>query len=332
VSEAPVAAEQLPLIPVRPPTLGNMEPVSLDQLPPDEALLGPPPSAALVESIRRWGVLTPILVRAVGGQLQYYNPDTLVSGRRRIKALRALHAEAHAAMLRAAKAAKLPPGADLNQDPAYRTAYEQWRDRNHVPARVISDPEGTLTDGRTEALVVMTNAVRSDNPATDLRALANLLDQLTRAGLSEKACLAEASKVTGLATGTVKQRIRLLDLSPELQDDFFAGRLGYTVALHASRLGPDGQALLAERLDAGNPATLDLVKAAKRDSVRATQTALVDALPDLPNLTGRREADLPGHARSLAEHLAEIKMPIMQEAAGVIRDLLAALEEKPGDD
>lgn len=323
------SAEQLPLIPVQPPKLGNMEPVSLDRLPPDEALLGPPPSAALVESIRRWGVLTPVLVRAVGGQLQYYNPDTLVSGRRRIKALRALHAEAHAAMLKAAKASKLPTGSDLNQDPAYRTAYEQWRDRNDIPVRVISDPEGTLTDGRTEALVVMTNAVRSDNPATDLRALANLLDQLTRAGLSERACLAEAAKVTGLATGTVKQRLRLLDLSAELQDDFFAGRLGYTVALHASRLGPDGQQALAELLDLGEPATLETVKRAKRDSVKAVQAALIDDLPALPTLADRREADLSGHARALAEQLADIKMPIMQEAAGVIRDLLTALEEKP---
>ena len=155
-----------------------------------------------------------------------------------------------------------------------------------------------------------------------------LLDRLTRQGLSEKECLAEVTRATGLAPGTVKQRLRLLHLSPELQDDFLAGRLGYTVALHASRLGPDGQALLAELLDQGHPATLALVKEAKRDSVRATQATFLDGLPEAPEATPQgADYDLLGHARALREQLQDVRMPIMQEAAGVIGALLDKLGE-----
>lgn len=60
------------------------EEVPLDDLPPDEAILGGAPAAALVASIRRDGVLQPVLlVRAYGGG--YW----IAEGRRRIKAARA---------------------------------------------------------------------------------------------------------------------------------------------------------------------------------------------------------------------------------------------------
>ena len=283
---------------------------------------GPPPSAQLVESIRRWGVLEPVLVRAVGGSLHYGDPATLISGRRRIKAVRLLQDEYRAAMRKAS--AKLATGDDLTTDPVYRAAYERLRDFQRVPVRVVSDPEGVANDGRTEALLVATNAVRADNPQADLKALARLLDRLTHEGHCEKECLTEAANATGLAAGTVKQRLRLLELTPELQDDFLAGRLGYTVALHATRLDPDSQGVLAARLDAGERATLDLVKDAKRDAVRAVQVGLFDGLPE-PEVTG----DEPGYvgadarpaerAHAMIEQLQAMKLPIVQSAAGVIR-------------
>jgi len=328
------AAEQLPLIPERLPTLGGLQDVQLDHLPHNQDLDGPPPSAQLVESIRRWGVLEPVLVRAVGGSLNHGDPATLISGRRRIKAVRLLRDEYRE---KVRKFSEAHPGEVLTEEriPGYRAAYERLRDFQRVPVRVVSDPEGVLNDGRTEALLVATNAVRTDNPQADFQALARLLDRLTADGLSEKACLTEASRVTGLAVGTVKQRLRLLHLTPELQDDFLAGRLGYTVALHASRLDPESQGVLARKLDAGERATLDLVKDAKREAVRAVQVGLFDGLPDATDAPqDPRGAPGPApDARGLAERahlmieqLRAVKLPIMQEAASLMADLLADVE------
>lgn len=317
--------EQLPLIPERLPTLGALEDIALDRFPPNEVLDGPPPTPALIESIRRWGVLEPVLVRAVGGALDYANPALLISGRRRLKAVRLLRDE-YREKVRALSAAH--PDVILNEEtvPGYRAVYERMRDFQRVPARVVSDPEGLLTDGRTEALLVTANAVRQDNPQADFKALAVLLDRYAREGLPEAECLRRVAAATGLPAGTVKQRLRLLALSAELQDDFLAGRLGYTVALHASRLGPDAQEALSEKLDAGERATLDLVKAAKREAVQAVQASLLDDLPG----EGETEPYAPPPVGSLAdragamlEQLRAIKMPIFQEAADVFSDLLS---------
>lgn len=321
--------EQLPLIPAVPPTLGAIEDIPLDRLPPDESLDGPPPSPQLVESIRRWGVLEPVLVRAVGGALRYDDPTLLVSGRRRIKAVRLLHAEYRERLRKLS--ASVPPETLLSDAtvPGYRAVYERVKAFVRVPVRLVSDPEGALTDGRTEVLLVTANAVRQENPQADFRALATLLDKYTREGLSERDCLTRVSQDTGLAVGTVKQRLRLLHLSPELQDDFLAGRLGYTVALHASRLGPDAQEALEAKLDAGERATLDLVKAAKREAVQALQATLFDDLPGegetLPYVPPE-PLDARAHAAQMVAQLRGIKMPILQEAAGVIERLSAIID------
>jgi ParB-like chromosome segregation protein Spo0J len=329
---APVTV-QLPLIPETPPVLSDMTLVPLDRFPPDEAMEGQP-YPRLIDSVRRWGVLDPVLIRAVGGALDYANPKTLVAGRRRIKTARLLVAEARHAMEKAARASPVPKGGDLNADPVYRAAYERWRDLQRLPVRVVSDPEGTLTDGRTEALAVMTNAVRQDNPATDFRAISFLVARFVAEGLSERAALAEVASATGLAPGTVKQRLRLLDLSPALQDDFMAGRLPYSVALQASRLGNESQTLFAQMLDDGERATLELVKQAKRDAVKQHQQDFLGALPDPPEGPVPQWPGAPGtdgllvRAEALAQQLGAIKMPITQEAASTIEALLDRIREQ----
>jgi hypothetical protein len=317
---------QLALLPEVPPVLGAIEDVPLDRLPPDGALAGPAPSPQLVESIRRWGVLEPVLVRAVGGALAYDDPATLISGRRRIKAVRALHAE-YLGRLRKLSAS-VPPETLLSDAtvPGYRAVYERVRAFVRVPVRIVSDPEGLLTDGRTEVLLVATNAVRADNPQADFKALATLLDKYTAAGLSERDCLTRASQDTGLPVGTVKQRLRLRHLSPELGDDFLAGRLGYTVALHASRLGPEAQEVLAGKLDAGARVTLETVKDAKREAVQAVQAGLFDDLPMGEGVPHAPSVDARDQAVQMAAQLRAIKMPIMQEAAGVIERLTAIID------
>jgi len=77
------SAVTLSLFPERPPEL-EAEEIALQDLPADLALLGPPPDAALVASIRQCGVLQPVLLlRAGSGAL------LVADGRRRVKAARA---------------------------------------------------------------------------------------------------------------------------------------------------------------------------------------------------------------------------------------------------
>jgi len=76
-------SDQLTLLPEEPPAF-TLERVQLDTLPSDEDLVGPPPDASLVASIRRLGVLQPVLLMR--------SPEdvlTVVEGKRRVKASRA---------------------------------------------------------------------------------------------------------------------------------------------------------------------------------------------------------------------------------------------------
>lgn len=60
--------------------------LALDDLEPDDGLLSPPPTASMVASVQRHGVLEPILVEEPqAGDWRY----TVVAGRRRVKAARA---------------------------------------------------------------------------------------------------------------------------------------------------------------------------------------------------------------------------------------------------
>lgn len=76
---------QLSLIPDAPPDPADLavELIPLDQLPPDANLPGNAPAPAFVDSIRRFGLLQPIIVIPNGHGYQ------IAAGRRRIKAARA---------------------------------------------------------------------------------------------------------------------------------------------------------------------------------------------------------------------------------------------------
>lgn len=77
------APQQAKLLPDTPPETHEWY-APLADLPPDDQLEGPPPSRDLLESIRRFGPLTPILLHVDGDRI------TVLAGRRRIKAARQL--------------------------------------------------------------------------------------------------------------------------------------------------------------------------------------------------------------------------------------------------
>lgn len=79
-----VVAEQVLLEDLLQPVELEFVDVALDELPPDEALISPPPSVGLVNSVRTLGVLEPVGLKRDHGE-----GYVVLYGRRRIKAARA---------------------------------------------------------------------------------------------------------------------------------------------------------------------------------------------------------------------------------------------------
>lgn len=313
---------QLDLLPERPPVMGRVEDVLLERFPTDDKLVGEPPERDLIESIRTWGVLEPVLVRATGGGLDYHDPASLVAGRRRIKACRALQREYRERVAHLSR--QTPEGGSPRDVPGYNQAYEQLARFHRIPCRVISDPEGTPGDGRSDVLGLASNALRRHNPASDYQQIVRLLGRFEGAGLSERRALTEVARATGLAVSTIKQRLRLAALAPPLLEAFLAGRLGYSVALAASRLSPEAQALLT---GVTTPVTLGVVRAARREAVTAAQVRLFDDLTpgELRQMGEAYEAlPLAVRAQEAVETLRSTRLPICAEAAEIIAELLAA--------
>ena len=323
---APTApTTQIPLLPREPLAIKDQQ-VLIDRLPPDEEIPSPPPTRDLIDSIRAWGVLDPLLVRAVGGGVDYGHHENLLAGRRRLKAVRFLREEAKADLARATVAVAAGQEAgkviNLGDDPVYRAAYERMKEWQRVPVRVVSDPEGTASDPTGPVLALLSNAVRRDNPISDLAMLERLLGRAEAREQGERQALTEISRVTGLSVGSIKQRLRLRKLSASLRALFNAGRLSYTVALEASKIPGPAQDRLLAALEPGKALTLDDVKAARKgdvDTVR--QVSLGDIFPDDDAPFVPSERPLRERADSLVAQLRGTRLPLCQEAASLIEEL-----------
>lgn len=325
MTTAPASLTQLDLLPAeRLVITDRAQPI--DRLPPDADLAGPPPTRELVDSVRRWGVLEPLVFRAAGGGIDWGDPRFLISGRRRLKAVRLLQTEARAEVARFA--AKVPSETLLSDEtvPGYRAAYERLKEWQTVPVRLVSDPEGTPDDPSGPVLTLLSNAVRRENPVTDLAMLERLLERATKQELGERQALTEIGRATGLSVPTIKQRLRLRALTPSLRRLFDTNRLSYTVALEASRLPVPAQDRLLGALKDGEALTVDDVKAARKGDVEAVrQLALGDVFPDetapapivaIPVRPLRQRAD------ALIAQLRETRLPICREAAALLEEAL----------
>lgn len=309
------------LVPTTPFTITDRE-QPIDRLLPDVDLLGPAPSRELVESIRRWGVLEPLVFRAAGGGIDWGDPRALISGRRRLKAVRLLQEEAKSEMRAVALAH--PEGTDLGQFPEYRAAYDRFKEWQTVPVRLVSDPEGTPDDPSGPLLTLLTNAVRRENPVADLAMIERLLARAVTQDLGERQALTEISRVTGLSVATLKQRLRLRKLTLSLRRLFDTGRLSYTVALEASRLPAPAQDRLLAALKDGEALTVDDVRAARKGDVEAErQLALGDVFPDEMQVVEPSSRPLRERASRLIAELRETRLPICREAAALLEEALA---------
>lgn len=227
-------AEQLALLPEQ-PLVPRLRHVRLDRLPPDEELVGPPPDRTLVDSIKRLGLLEPVLLtgsskpggRAHGGL-------RVLDGRRRVKAARR---------------------AGLRD----------------IPCLVV---EAAGLVGSTVA--VAKHATRRANLAAELAAV----ERMAATGRSEQ----EIAAATGLAPQSIRQRLRLRGLHPDLRAALASGSLSAHAAMEAVRLPRAAQAGLAETLrEQGKLTARDLADARRARAATGAASLPFGALTATPS-------------------------------------------------
>jgi ParB/RepB/Spo0J family partition protein len=130
-------------------------------------------------------------------------------------------------------------------------------------------------DGLAAAFGLVTHGTRRDNPAAELAAI----EQLLALGASEQAIARE----TGLRLATIRQRLRLRQLDPNLHQAFRLGRLAIGVAEQAAKLPAIAQARLATKLkEAGKVTATDVAaerQVRREDAATALPFTLLTAVP-----------------------------------------------------
>ncbi|MGA2928538.1 MAG: hypothetical protein ABSG43_21610 [Solirubrobacteraceae bacterium] len=197
------------------------------------------PAAGLVELIARVGrVLAPVLVVA-----QADGRWRLVDGRRRAKAVALLEGEG------------------------------RWPSPATLPALIITTPDSPSAEVR-RGLTLALHASRSPSPASELAAIEAILARAAAA--DEQATVKRIAAQTAMPIQTVRRRLRLRALSPELRAALDRGELAVSVAERAARLTAEQQATLQQTLAAGERITLNSV----RGIARRRATGAAAALPD----------------------------------------------------
>lgn len=173
---------------------------------------GPKPSADLVDSVRDFGVVKPVVVRrAKRGNKQVYE---VIDGRRRIAA-------------------------------SIKCEYET------VPARVYS------ADFSYESVLTLSlNVLRSSNPIAELEAIGKLLLK----GAGER----EIARATGLHISTIRKRLQLQDLKPEIKEAVREGKIKVSVAEKIAKLSPKDQTKVKRSLKKDGKVTMREVSEIKR--------------------------------------------------------------------
>lgn len=227
--------------------------VDLDQLPPNEELIGPDPDRALIDSIWTLGQLEPLIVSpTVTGYLVH-------SGRRRVKALRAC-------LVRA------------GDNPGLRARFTTAR------AIELANPE------EVDGYLDLAANQRKPNPVSDLAAIELVLTSLYGGegaffgGEATEEQLKAVARATGLTLALVKKRYQLRSLPVELRHELACGKLSVSVAEALARLGPEAQQLaVATYWDTGKLTAQDM--RAARQVGRAALGLQLDFAADVPQRT-----------------------------------------------
>ncbi|GEM_PF-2624629 len=205
--------EQIPLLPETPLEFSSRD-VPLASLPADAAMLGAAPDPALVASIRRHGVLQPVLLlRTVGGAL------VVAEGRRRVKAARLAGLDVIPARV-----------ADGDDDLAAAFALVAHGTRHDNPAAELDAIERLLALGATESVIAGVTGLRPQTIRQRLR-----LRQLDGE-------LREALRLGRMAMGVAEQAAKL----PESAQRRLAVRLDETGKVTAADVAAERQARAQE--------------------------------------------------------------------------------------
>ena len=141
-----------------------------------------------------------------------------------------------------------------------RIAASRLLELTAIPARV-----GRAGDSFRAAISLVMNEQRSSNPVAEWMAIRDLQSE----GYGE----AEIARLTGVPRSTIKKRMTLGELDPNLREAFEGGKLLSSVAEAAARLPGPLQGLLVDDLKEGKKLTLarvEEVKRAKADSALAS--------------------------------------------------------------
>ena len=187
---------QLPIINMTEEGKYKLIKIKLDQLPPNEVLLSPNPTRELIEDISIRGQTTPIQVT-----LDANGNYIVIAGRRRIKALRALH----------------------------EAMPDKWTTVNAILIETPLDAYSILGFASVE------NNLRTENPLTDLQAIKYLMDNNPQ--ISEQ----EISRQTGIPIARIRKRLKLNKLIPEIAKAVINGDIAISVAEETTKLNHSKQ-------------------------------------------------------------------------------------------
>lgn len=152
------------------------------------------------------------------------------------------------------------------------------------------------------------NAMRRSNPLMELSKIESLLKDFAPDGVGSltddelKQAISSIAKATGLAFGTVKKRLRLLDLQPALRQGVEDGLISVGAAQKAAKLPNPLQKELTRRLEDGEKITHKDVS-----DVRRVQVQEAAALFDPADFA------TPGAEEAAGERISQDELDVLRE-------------------
>jgi ParB/RepB/Spo0J family partition protein len=268
--------EQMRLVPQAVPEWEDTM-IPLDALP----LVYEAPPKGLVDSVRQFGVLQPIIVQVDMTSALLERPGPcfyIIAGRRRTAAARKAGLE-------------------------------------RIPARILTNSAGDINP---DTILLIENAERGPNVAAEARAVEALIAQ----GNDPKAI----SRATGMKIATVRKRMALKRLAPELFAALEAGRISPGAAEAAARLTMGEQTALLAKAE-GKRITGDMVADRKRVTASGTIQATLAGV--VAGMGQNRQEATPGVLYGRARvHLERFRLEVPEDAPRAILGALERLERE----
>lgn len=241
-------ANEMTLLPDHRPEV-SLKQIPLGDLPSNDQLESEDPIPELVNAIESVGLLQPIVV---GERDDAYHVH---GGRRRIKAMRIL----------ANKWRKQMESEEGVEEP--------WNPFATISAYVVDDLHYEAHD----VLTILLNSTARPNPLAELRAI----ETLFKKGYP----MSQISKDTSLGESTIKKRLKLSRLEPELREAMELGKMSVSTAEKAARLPDTARDNLCTLLAEKKRITGQDVDDQRRVQVdSASSSSSLDIMDDMPGI------------------------------------------------